>query len=640
MMKLCKVIIHKYKCFETQQEFEVDDMVTVLVGLNESGKTSILEAIAKTNYFEDDNLFKFNSTRDYPRKEKKAMDKSGEDPDVVTCHYIISNKLINDINDHFGIDLFKNNILLVTYKYSGKRIFGNTEVSKKLFLDNIHKDIDGIIKDVNNQQGIRDIIASQEDDGIKAALKEAEPFFENKLNWPNPIQEYIVRKWLSPNIPKYLYYDEYYALPSRISIEKLKNNQLEANNLKTAKAFFELADIDAEELINADDFEDFKAELEATQAIISSELFNFWSTNQNLSIRFDVESIEQTVNHHPHQSRIIEHFLNIRVWNNRTKMSLPLENRSKGFNWFFSFLVWFKKIQEDKKSNYILLLDEPGLNLHASAQRDLLNFIESLADNYQVLYTTHSPFMVPSDKLHRVRTVLDTETGSKISDSLQEKDPNTLFPLQAALGYDIAQNLYISKKNLLVEGISDLMYLESMSSILGQLGREGLANDITIVPVGGLEKVATFVSLLRGNQLDIVCLLDSSIGQSDKVKLEKLTADKIIKEKNILRYKNFIGTITEADVEDMFTIPDYLRIFNGAFNVEYPIIDEEKILTLQDTGNRIVHKINIILNIKRYNHYRPANYMIKSGISESDFDPITLDRFEKAFKAINESMST
>ena len=72
-MKLKKVAIHKYKCFESEQSFDVEDDVTVLVGMNESGKTSVLEAVAKTNYFQDDSEFKFNLTHDFPRKEKKGM---------------------------------------------------------------------------------------------------------------------------------------------------------------------------------------------------------------------------------------------------------------------------------------------------------------------------------------------------------------------------------------------------------------------------------------------------------------------------------------------------------------------------------------------------------------------------------------
>ena len=84
--------------------------------------------------------------------------------------------------------------------------------------------------------------------------------------------------------------------------------------------------------------------------------------------------------------------------------------------------MWFSKIQGDKKSKYILLLDEPGLSLHASAQKDLLRFIdEKLAPEYQVIYTTHSPFMIDSLKLNEVRTVYDTQ-DSKIGTLLYSPD--------------------------------------------------------------------------------------------------------------------------------------------------------------------------------------------------------------------------
>ena len=75
---LTSVKLDKYKSYETPQSFDVDEKVTVLVGKNESGKTAVLEAIAKTHYFEDDPKFKFDATHDYPRREKKRYDKSEE----------------------------------------------------------------------------------------------------------------------------------------------------------------------------------------------------------------------------------------------------------------------------------------------------------------------------------------------------------------------------------------------------------------------------------------------------------------------------------------------------------------------------------------------------------------------------------
>jgi len=87
-MPLTNVTIHKYKSFETEQRFAVDPKSTILVCLNESGKTSAIEAIAKTNYFQDEESFKFKLSRDYPKKELTAVRKSGENPAAITLSLI------------------------------------------------------------------------------------------------------------------------------------------------------------------------------------------------------------------------------------------------------------------------------------------------------------------------------------------------------------------------------------------------------------------------------------------------------------------------------------------------------------------------------------------------------------------------
>lgn len=93
-IRLKNVTIHKYKCIEDKQTFDINKDITILVGMNESGKTSILEAIAKSNYFSNDDEFKFNITHDYPRKQKKAVDKSGENPIAVELTYELSEELM------------------------------------------------------------------------------------------------------------------------------------------------------------------------------------------------------------------------------------------------------------------------------------------------------------------------------------------------------------------------------------------------------------------------------------------------------------------------------------------------------------------------------------------------------------------
>ena len=513
MITLTKATIHKYKCIENAQSFDIEPDITVLVGMNESGKTSILEALAKVNYFEDDDVFNFNLTHDYPRKQKKTIDKSGEDPRAIELFYSIDDELANKIETDLGVKLLRRDFSL-TRKYGNEKNLSVFMVrtedfivaqAKKLII--LDKSIIEVLSKTKNVMEFDEVIKTNKEnlsDDLIAQINSLRKYFENKNNWDRAIDEYIAVKHLLPNLPKFMYYDDYYTLPSRVKLNNIEKSTSTDPAEKTAKALLELADIDVSKVVQSDSFEDFIAELEATQAIISDELFKYWSTNKNLEILFQIDKVEATDNRS--NTRIVEHVLDIRVKNRRSSVSLPLGNRSKGFNWFFSFLVWFKKIQENKDNTYVLLLDEPGLNLHAKAQNDLLRFLTDLSANYQIIYTTHSPFMIESSKLNQVRTVVECDDGTHISESVQEKDPNTLFPLQAALGYDLAQNLFVSPKNLIVEGIADLVYLNLLSGALQYTGRKGLKNEITIVPVGGADKVATFVSLLRGNELDMVCL--------------------------------------------------------------------------------------------------------------------------------------
>ena len=476
-------------------------------------------------------------------------------------------------------------------------------------------------------------------------LEPLKKYFFKSSTWNSFIERYVYTSLIKKHLPKFIYYDEYYQLPSRIVLENFLDEGVElSDDLKTAKALLDLADININDIINTDDFEDFIAELEATEALISDTLFQYWSANQDLNIEFKIDKKTATAQRHVNtnygnattvDTNIVEHVLDIRVKNSKTRVSLPLQNRSKGFNWFFSFLVWFNKIQADSNSKYILLLDEPGLNLHATAQADLLRFLESLVDKYQVIYTTHSPFMVETTKLNRVRTVFSDSDSSIVSDSIQQKDPNTLFPLQAALGYDVAQNLFISKKNLLVEGVSDLLYLTTISEYLNANNRTGLNEDITIVPTGGLDKVASFISLLRGSKLSIFCLLDSFTDQKSQARFDSLTIQKIISDKNIKFFHDYLDNRKKADIEDVFTVDEYLQLFNISLSSTYTEIKVEELSTeIED----ILSRINKVIKKSRFNHYLPAKEFASNKDFVNNLSEATLSRFETIFKEVNKNL--
>ena len=623
-MLLKKVTIHKYKSFLTEQTYEVESQITRIVGKNESGKTALLEALAKSNYFEDNAEFKFSKDLDYPRGGLTKV--RNENPEAITCEYELSDEDIQKIEDDFESGIIQKQIFSVTSYYDNTRTTTGVSVDFSVFKDWLIKTF-GVgdqgkefINEADSFSNLEDTVTLP---GMKEIKTELEKIKDASGGWKNSLEGYIYRTFISPAIPKLWYFSDYFSLPCRINLNDFATGKptgsLSSEEYKIAKALFELSGLQIDDIQSESNFETFKAQLEATSNSITDDMFEYWTTNQNLEIRFDIEHAANNVR-----------YLNIRIYNSKHRVTLPLKNRSKGFLWFFSFLVWFSKIQGDKNSKYILLLDEPGLSLHASAQNDLLRFIdEKLAPEYQVIYTTHSPFMIDSLKLNEVRTVYDTQDpkiGSVVSDAVEEKDSDTLFPLQAALGYTIAQNLYVSPRNLLVEGISDLVYLNHFSTILKDMGKEGLSDDITIVPVGGADKIATFISLMRGNELSTVCLLDTFTNQSAEVRLKRMVEQKIIADKKILYYHSVIGQ-TFADIEDLFSKDEYLELYNGAFSTSIKITD-------LDVDKPIMSQLKRINGNKSFNHYSPANYMAKN-IGTLTFSTETIERFEKLFALVN-----
>ena len=178
----------------------------------------------------------------------------------------------------------------------------------------------------------------------------------------------------------------------------------------------------------------------------------------------------------------------------------------------------------------------------------------------------------------------------------------------------------------MVEGISDLVYLTHFSNLLSSMGKTGLLSDITIVPVGGADKIATFVSLMRGNDLNAVCLLDNFRDVSAKARLDNMIAQNIIKEKKVIFYSNILE-IPFADIEDLLKKDEYLRLYNGAFqkNIDMSQIDMEK---------PIIDQLTMLNGNKRFNHYSPSRHLI-STLPNYEFSQTTIEHFNELFETIN-----
>ena len=103
----------------------------------------------------------------------------------------------------------------------------------------------------------------------------------------------------------------------------------------------------------------------------------------------------------------------------------------------------------------------------------------------------------------------DDEQGTRVITEVLDATSDSLFPLQGALGYDIHQTLFVGPNCVIVEGISDLLYIQTISTILQEDGKEGLNRNWIVTPVGGADKVPTFVALIGAqSNLKIAVLID------------------------------------------------------------------------------------------------------------------------------------
>lgn len=633
-MELISVTVQKFKNILSSGNVAIRPDVTCLVGKNESGKTAFLQALYRLNPAYDE---RFDAQRHYPAwlEKQHRRQYNLDEFTPVTAVFQLSEDEVSALESDFGQGAISSSTITASRSYGNQlsiecdyaeakvisHILRNTKWLKGQKPTNLQQ-IYEIIDKHNAQEG------ADEDTSLAkkraAELTQAcDAVLGGHDNIADSLQERIIAL-----LPVFFYFDEYSQLSGSVKIKELlskKQAQLTRQE-STARALLELAAAEKEYLLNPD-YETRKRELENVANAITHDVLTYWSTNPELRTEIDITLKQETT---PQGQQQVLDELKVRLYDNRHLLSLPFEERSSGFRWFFSFLAAFSRY-EHSKGSVIILLDEPGIGLHARAQADFLRFIdERLSKRRQVIYTTHSPFMVQPGKLERVRMVEDggREVGSRVTDNVLSSDKDTIFPLQGALGYDLAQHLFISPNNLVVEGTSDFTYLYLLSEHLKEGGREGLDEKWSIVPVGGVDLVPSFVALL-GRHLDVTVLVDSR--KEGHQRLQQLTQQGILKDTRIITVGQIVGQ-KAADIEDLFEPQEYLKLFNKAFGKNISTND------LSGT-DPIVRKCARLLGVDRYDHGKPATILLKTQV---DFLPSlsdkTLGRFEALFKKINETL--
>ncbi|HEY6591170.1 MAG TPA: AAA family ATPase, partial [Actinomycetota bacterium] len=398
---------------------------------------------------------------------------------------------------------------------------------------------------------------------------------------------------LAARLPRLLYFDGYSVLPGRVSIPRLQataSDDLQPGE-RTALALLRLAGVAADEFAESE-YEVRKAALESAATTVSEEVFRYWSQNPELTVELDLDFREAGQNGQGGPP-----FLDVRIRNDRHRVTTNFGERSGGLVWFFSFVAAFSELRDAE--DLILLLDEPGLGLHAAGQADLLRYLDGqLAVGHQVVYTTHSPYMVDATRPHRVRTVEDVKgEGTRVGEGAGATSRDTVLPLTGALATSLLKGIGAGPRTLLVGGVPDLIYLEVMSGYLREGGRSGLDPTWRVLPTGGLGGLPVAATLL-GAPLEGAVLLEVGAGHPS---VRALAEQGVVLPERLLALTELTGQ-AEAGLEDLFDDAFYLHLV-GATGVEE--LDPEELAGEGSIVRRVERATGTALD-----RYRPARYLL------------------------------
>lgn len=436
------------------------------------------------------------------------------------------------------------------------------------------------------------------------------------------------RTWIIERLPVFMYLEDYPEIEGHQDIAQFLTRKSQGQQTNADLNFEKLCKVaglspkQLQELSQSNDQETRGQLANRAGSVVTTAIRKRWK-DRELKVRFNLDA-------HHFDTLVSDP-------NSVYDVEVNLDERSRGFQWFFAFYVVFAADTEDGDADgAILLLDEPGLYLHARSQGDLLRHLEDDFSN-QIVYTTHSPFMVPTHQLDWVRTVnIAEEVGTTVSND-PSGDARTLFPLQAALGYDLAQSLFVGPNNLVVEGITDFWVLSAVSSRLSEQGKVGIDERLTVTPAGGAQKVHYMVALLTSEQLKVLVLFDDE--KDAKATRDDLVKGKLIRSDSIVFVSEGFQTApAEADIEDLLDPAVYEKLVREAYAKEL----KGKKLELNAHIPRIARRIEAAFDALSipFHKTRPARlFLQKMATDPSSVLPADSEAcFERLCKAINSSL--
>lgn len=596
--------------------------LTVFVGKNEAGKSAIFRGLSKLNPSDGQ---PYDGLKEFPRR-RYSDEFSTKNWPVASGQFLLTEDEIESLAE-IRADLSDCKSVTVTRYYNGSAGVGyQPEPSSKAlvgkeYLEGLEKllqksqkaiapDGQGEVFKPIKESWTSSIIsaksqvqpktypaAAQIESLITVLSGQANEAWVQKILEPisKSLEEYKERaalqeklsqanKWVLDNIPQFIYFDKYDVIESTVHLPTFISQLSSTPNaprIRTTHCLFRHVGLDMNKMSSLGRYQQGQPETESIRKEIDEKAILASSASNAMTKKF-----ESWWDQRKHRFRYQFDGDYFRIWvsDDLDESEIELDQRSAGMQYFFSFFIVFLVEAGDGHENSILLLDEPALHLHGTAQTQTVKFLEKLSKDNQTLYSTHSPFMIDVDHLENARAVFEHTDGSTlISEDVWPRDKDCLFPLQAALGYQLAQGLFISKRQLIVEGITDLWLLKALDHCMNVSGKTRLNQDIVIVPSAGTSKLLPLASMLMGHNVQIAALLD---GDEPGRKEGKKLTDKLFATdtSRCLFIGDFVPGNKSAELEDLFPEADFI----SATEETYPGVkitfnaDEKKIVGIVD----------------------------------------------------------
>ena len=346
-------------------------------------------------------------------------------------------------------------------------------------------------------------------------------------------------------MPKFIYMSDYRTFRGTAQLDEIKarrdDNRLTDED-NTFLIMLNLSNLDLDELIrlgqgDAAQLEQRKHNLNDGAATLTKK-FSGRLRQRDYEITFHVDG---------------QCFLTY-VSDNHDPALMGLEERSKGFQWFFSFDLMLMHESKGTFRGGVLLLDEPGLHLHPDAQDDLMRWLKDYSGENTLFYTTHLPFMIDLNYPDGIRVLKETDDGIVVTTAFVESPPEAKLVLQAALGMKASQSFLVAKHNLVVEGVDDYWILTELSNLLRRDGKEGLPEGVLITPGGGASIAVHVATFMIGQNLNVVALFDSdNEGRKCKRKLDGASlAEYTESHTQAILLGDAVGSCGDFAIEDLF----------------------------------------------------------------------------------------